>query len=703
MMKTENIEKRMREIESLLKKMSIAYYQSEHPIAPDSEYDKLYDELVTLEKKYPNLKNPLSPTVQVQSDISDFLKEVPHTVPVLSLDKAYSTDELIAFTKRCEKECKKEVSFTLEEKIDGLSLVIYYKDGKLDRALTRGNGHIGGDVTFSALKIPSIPKVLTAKINIAVRGEVYITKDAFKKINETLSEPYSNARNLASGLLRRQDDSYKNELPLSIFVYEGWADELSKIDEHPKMLSYLKELGFRTNEHIIEFGKNANSLDTLSSFVEQKTKERKTLPYEIDGLVLKLNNLKDREVLGYTEHHPRWAIAYKFESPMGKSKVVDIEIGVGRTGRITPVAILSPVNLLGATITRATLHNSDYINELELSIGDEVSVSRRGDVIPQIDEVLEKNENASLYTLPSTCPVCKSTLEYKGVNLYCLNPKCKARIKGEIEYFVSKTCMDMDGIGPSVIQTLLDLNAINDYTDLYYIDYDNVLTGKEGFKEKKIATIKDAVEKSKKQPFTRVLASLGIEGIALNTAEKLVNAGLNSFDSFIKVANENDVSSLTKIDEIGEITAENIINAFIDKTTLERIEKLKNAGLKTESDANENKPISDVLLGQVWCVTGSIEGYKNPDLAMDEVKKRGARVVSSVSRKTTHLLVGTAPGSKLDKAINFGTTIVKDIDFQEFLKNADSSTPSSNNTNNSANNSTNNSIENSTIEDSKNE
>lgn len=668
-----SIKDRMVFLEETLKKMSKAYYQDEHPIATDREYDNLYDELVELEKQHPELKSPTSPTSEVGSDLSSFLTEKEHTIPVLSLDKAYSISEIETFVNRCKKECGNNVSFTLEEKIDGLSLVLYYKKGHLDTALTRGNGHIGNDVTASALRIKSIPKVIKEPIDIAVRGEVYISKENFEKINATLEEPYSNARNLASGILRRLENngSSNSLLPLDIFVYEGWANEINSIKEHPKMLEYLKELGFRTNDHITVFKNNFN----IESEIKRKTDERKTLAYDIDGLVLKLNNFDMRETMGYTEHHPRWAIAYKFDSPSGKSKVLSIDITVGRTGRITPRANLSPVTLVGATITKATLHNSSYIEELELAIGDEVSVSRRGDVIPAVEEVLEKNEDGNTtFKLPTTCPCCGEPLKQKGANLFCVNENCPDRVQGETEYFVSKDCMDIEGLGPSVIQDLLKYNAIKNYTDLYYINFEDVLNGKPGYKEKKIQGLIDSVEKSKKQPFTRVLASVGIEGIGLATAEKLVNAGLDSFDKFIEISTNNDLDTLLKIDEVGEITAKNIIEVFKNTNLLNKIERLKQIGINTKAKESDTEIISNALSGQSWCVTGSILGYKNPDLAMEEIKKRGGRVVSGVSKKTTHLLVGSAPGSKLQKAIGFGTTLVKDTEFQEFLNKVDSNT-----------------------------
>lgn len=673
----DEIIKRMQALEKKLTEYSDAYYKQNRPIVSDAEYDRTFDTLLELENKYPEFKNPLSPTTKVQSDLDVFLTEAEHTVPVLSLDKAYSVNEILSFVNRCKKENKNNISFTLEEKIDGLSVVLYYENGVLKRALTRGNGKVGNDVTLSALRIKDIPHKLTKNVDIAVRGEVYMTKEAFSRINATLEEPYSSTRNLASGLLRRIDkNDLASHLPLDIFVYEGWESTENNIKEHPDMLEYLKTLGFRINENYTVFSSDNStkypSINEIEKYIDDKTKERKTLLYDIDGLVLKLNNFDERETMGYTEHHPRWAIAYKFESPMGKSHVLSIDVSVGRTGRITPVATLEKVELLGATITKATLHNSDFINTLELAIGDEVSISRRGDVIPAIEDVTEKNEMGNTtYRLPEICPSCGTKLITKGASLLCPNLECPERTRGEIEYFVSKDCMDIDGVGPAVLNDLINAGVLKSYDDLYYIDYNSVLSSLPGYKERKITSVINAIEKSKEQPFIRVLASLGIEGVGLSTAEKLINGGINCFDKFYEIATDNNIALLTSINDIGEITALNIIKAFSSPILKNRIARLRDAGLKMNEESSDNALLNNSLEGQSWCVTGSIMGYKNPDLAMEEMKKRGARVVSSVSKKTTHLLVGSAPGSKLEKAIAFGTTIVRDTDFALFLENAD--------------------------------
>ena len=675
-MNQDAIIKKMRDMENKLITYSEAYYKHNRPLVSDGEYDRLFDSLVELEKQYPELKNPLSPTVKVQSDLDSFLTEAEHTVPVLSLDKAYSVDEIMAFVNRCKNEASNKISFTLEEKIDGLSIVLYYSKGILRRALTRGNGHVGNDVTVSALRIKDIPHKLTKEIDIAVRGEVYITKKSFEKINSTLEEPYSSSRNLASGLLRRIEKSnLSTPLDLDIFIYEGWAEDINSIREHQDMLLFLKELGFRINPNYTVFSSDGSSLPSISEidkYIKIKTEQRSSLDYDIDGLVLKLNNFNDRESMGYTEHHPRWAIAYKFESPMGKSRVLQITLGVGRTGRITPVAILDKVELLGASITKATLHNSDYINALELAIGDEVSISRRGDVIPAIEDVVEKNNlGNTTYKLGEFCPSCGTKLITKGANLFCPNSECPDRVKGEIEYFVSKDCMDIEGVGPSVVNDLINCKAIKSYDDLYYVDYNSVLSTLAGYKERKITAIINAVNKSKDQPFIRVLTSIGIEGVGLSTSEKLINGGITSFERFFEIADNNEVEFLTSINEIGESTALNIIRTFSSPVIRNRIERLRAAGLNMMTDKDSEVLLNNSLNGQSWCVTGSISGYKNPDLAMEEIKKRGGRVVSGVSKKTTHLLVGSAPGSKLQKALSFGTTIIKDSEFSQFLENAD--------------------------------
>ena len=646
----------------LLCKYSRQYYRDGRPEVSDSEYDRLYERLLRLEKENPELRLSYSPTNRVMDGEVAEGEEVEHSILVLSLDKAYSLGEIGDFIRRVKKISDKNNEISVEEKIDGLSAVIYYRNGVFYKAVSRGNGRVGSDISASVKTIKSVPLKLSVNIDIAVRGEIYLDHESFKKINSTLEEPYSNARNLAAGLIKRQNMNQVAGTGLNVFIYEGFSDDL-KCDNHKDMLKNLYDLGFRINPHIDFI--NQDDEEKLRQIIERKTNERKTLDYDIDGLVIKVNDFSIREELGYTEHHPRWAIAYKFESPLAQSVIQKIEIQVGRTGRITPVAFFNKTFLLGSYIESASLHNRDYIEGLEIAIGDLVSFSKRGDVIPQIENVVEKNEiGNTTFKFPTHCPVCNSVLSDVGRNVYCLNQFCNARLIAEAIFFASKDAMDIDGIGQQTVRDLFELGLMKDYTDLYFIDYDKDLYGKRDYKEKKIKIIKDGLEKSKKKPFSSTLVALQIPELGKRTAEMLIENGLDSVEKFISMTKDANFDTIKNISGIGEKIINNIKSCFTNETFLKRLSRLREAGLKFEKDEEDSFMISNELAGQVWCVTGSIAGYKNPEAALDEVKKRGARIVSGVSSKTTHLLVGSKPGSKLEKAIaNNKTIIVNEKDY----------------------------------------
>ena len=665
------------EIESLVEKLnkySVAYYKDARPLVSDAEYDRLYDRLVKLETEHPELKSPCSPTQRVGDDTIQGFEDVKHTIPVLSLDKAYGIADLENFRQRISKAGFKDVSFSLEEKIDGLSVVLYYEHGALFKAVTRGNGIVGSDITAGVRTIKSVPLLLEKPITIACRGELYLDKKSFERINGTLSEPYANARNLAAGLIKRQKTSEVAGTGLDIFIYEGFLSENAPenkdivFNSHAEMLGFLTDLGFRTNPHTRFVG--FAEFDRIGEFMEEATRARATLGYDIDGMVLKVDDFSIREKLGYTQHHPRWAIAYKFESPVAKSVLKDIQVQVGRTGRLTPVALFDKTFLLGSYIENASLHNKGYINELEIAIGDEISFSKRGDVIPQVEEVLEKNELGNrTFQFPDKCPVCGGKVEDIGKNTFCVNEQCPARIVGEATFFVSKAAMDIEGIGSSTIQDLFDLGLLKDFTDLYFIDYEKDLFGKLEYKEKKVRNIIDGLEKSKQKDFVSVLVAVQIPEVGRKSAEMLVDAGFDDMAKFIEAAARDDYESLSGIPMIGPKMAASIISFFKNPKMLARIERLKSVPLRMCRQEGDNDMIDDSLAGQVWCVTGSIEGYKNPDLAMEEVRRRGARITGSVSSKTTHLLVGNNPGSKLQKAIANGKTIlVPASEFNKYLQ-----------------------------------
>ncbi len=675
------IKKRIEELTNDLLRYQEAYYVQGKSLISDSEYDGLFDELARLEREHPEYASPNSPTVRVGSDLTSDFPEVKHTIPVLSLDKAYSVEEVLAFMAKCEEKGKENLSFVEEEKIDGISMVLYYEDGLLVRGVTRGNGSVGNDVTPNIKTISQIPLRLKENIDLVVRGEVYIAKEDFLKFKDL--DGAANPRNLASGSVRRQKSSETAQIPLQIFIYEGfWEDESKTPQDHISILAKLKELGFRINPHLALFSSSkeksenmlktaglegkAYSFDSLGSYIKDVTQKRQDLEYEIDGMVTKINELDVRKELGYTQHHPRWAIAYKFESPQAETIINGITMQVGRTGRITPVAELNPVALGGSTVKRATLHNQEYIDELEIAIGDKVSVVKRGDVIPAVEEVLEKNEEGNTtFKIPHICPCCNTPLEEKGAHLFCPNPECPDQVLGRIAFFASRECMDMESFGPKSVEVLIKHGFIKDIPDLYTFNYDKILDENiKGLGEKTVNQFKVAVKESKKKPFRVVLTSLGLPEVGKKGAEILIKGGFDSIDKLIQASLNKDIEAFTKIPQIGEQTATLIINALNDKVLLERIEKLKSAGLQFEENHEENS-LEQIFAGQVWCVTGSFEHYNPRSLALAEIEKRGGRTTSSVTSKTTHLLLGKGGGSKRATAESLG---VKLVDEGEFLK-----------------------------------
>lgn len=680
------------EVRSLIKQLSQyqkAYYVDNRPQVSDLEYDRLFDRLQQLEKEHPDLCYPDSPTKRVGSDLDADFPEVAHTIPVLSLDKSYSSEQLLSWIEKTESKLDEQVGIVIEEKIDGISIVLYYEGGVLRRAVTRGNGAVGNDVTANVQTIASVPLRIPTNQTLAVRGEVYLPKASFAQLNEQLEVPFANPRNLAAGTIRRVKSSQVAKVPLQIFVYEGFWESDDQLKDHLSTLSTLSSYGFRINENLAYFTQDATmskqklkeanlsgfagSFSDIASYLDAHTQQRKVLAYEIDGLVAKVNELAFRELLGYTEHHPRWAMAYKFESPQAQTEVLAIDVQVGRTGRVTPVARVKPVQVAGSTISNITLHNQDYINMLELGVGDSVEISRRGDVIPAVERVIEKAEGGEgTYHMPTACPVCSTPLVQKGAHTFCPNPHCPQQVKGRIEFFIGKDGMDIENFGPETASVLIDLGLVTDVDDLYRLDYRKALGEQSGFGEKKIRLIEEGIQKSLKKPFRKVLVALGIPELGKKGADILVNAGLDSMEKLLEVARAQDVQRLVSIKQIGEKSAQLYIDAFNDTAMLRRIEALASLGLSMEEQQQDETVYEQRFFGQVWCVTGSFEHFNPRTLALEEVEKRGGRTVSSVTGKTTHLLAGSGAGSKLEAAKKLGVTI---IDEQMFLSLLESGVP----------------------------
>lgn len=676
------------EIENLsdrLRAYQKAYYVDARPLVSDLEYDSLFDRLQALETANPHLRFADSPSLRVGSDLSSEFAEVVHTIPVLSLDKAYKSGEVSAWMAKTEAKVEQELSFVVEEKMDGVSIVLYYEKGLLVRAVTRGNGVVGNDVTANLKTIASIPLRIPTEERVAVRGEVFLPKEAFLTLNKSMETPYANPRNLAAGTIRRIKSSEVAKVPLRIFVYEGFWEGEHSFTDHISILATLASYGFSLNPHIALFCTSredakkrlenaclegeALSFADFDAYVAKYVAKRSDLPYEIDGLVMKVNELSVRESLGYTEHHPRWALAYKFESPQAQTVVENIEVQVGRTGRVTPVARVVPVLVGGSTVSNITLHNQDYINMLELSIGDSVEISKRGDVIPAVERVIEKNEVGNkVWTLPETCPACETKLVVRGAHTFCPNPSCPDQVSARLKFFVGKAQMDIESFGPETITSLIGLGLLKDVSDIYAIDYDSALRGVPGFGEKKIAAIKAGVEKSRSQGFRRVLVSLGIGEIGKKAADLLVGSGLASMDELLKIADSDDEQALTSIKQIGPKSARLLIDGLKDPAMRVRIELLRQAGLSFAEKELDEPVLEQSFADQIWCVTGSFEHFNPRSLALEEIERRGGRTTSSVTGKTTHLLAGTGAGSKLVQANKLGVVVVNEEVFLSMLE-----------------------------------
>lgn len=657
-----------------LRRYNHEYYVLANPSVPDHEYDRIFDRLKALEERFPDLAEPDSPVKRIGSDLTSNLPEASHTIPVLSLDKAYTADDIGAWISKTAKAAGRDLTFTIEEKIDGVSMVLYYESGTLVRAVTRGNGYVGNDVTANVMTVGSVPLRLAAPVTMAVRGEIYLEKADFETINRSIETPYANPRNFAAGSIRRIKSSEVSKIPLKIFVYEGF---LEGVHSYIEMLAMLRRLGFRVGGNIGYFSKEgaepedtipgltAGSFEEIDAYLRKQYERRDSLAYEIDGLVVKVNEMQVRETLGYTGHHPRWAIAFKFEAPEDITTVQAIDIQVGRTGRITPVARVAPVTIGGSRVSNVTLHNQDYIDLLELCVGDTVAVSKRGDVIPAVERVIEKNEsNTTTWKMPEDCPSCGNPLSVRGAHHFCTNLECPAQVRGRLYFFVGKGQMDIDNLGPETLDTMISRGWVKRPEDIYSFDYDT-LTELPGFGAKKVSLIKKGVEESRSRPFRTVLASLGLPELGPKVCELLIDAGFNDIDTLFSRSDSDDTEAFTAIDGIGEKTAMSVILELKRQDVRKTVEALRAAGLSFSEEPRDRNSHDTPLAGQTWCVTGSFENFTPRDRAMEEVKRLGGRTVSAVSGKTTHLLAGENAGSKLKKAKELGIDIVTE---EEFLK-----------------------------------
>lgn len=637
------------------------YYVLDKPEISDQAYDKLFIELVELEKKYPELITKDSPTQRVGGAPLKEFKTVIHKTPLLSLDKANTEAELMDFDKRVRELInKKEVEYFVEYKMDGLAISLEYKNGVFEKGATRGDGIRGEDVTQNLKTLKSIPLRLKENIDIEVRGEVILPYDAFVKINEERIEKeepkFANPRNAAAGAIRQLDSKVTSKRPLLFYAYYGSPKK--GINTQYEMLKYLSEIGFRIASPFWPL----KGINEVIKYIKELEGKRAKLAYEIDGIVVKVNNISDQNKLGFTSRAPRWAIAFKYPPIQAESIIEDIQVQVGRTGALTPVAYLKPVHLAGVVVKRATLHNEDEIRRKGIKIKDHVKVQRAGEVIPEVVEVIKSKRTGheKEFHMPKTCPVC-------GARVYrpegeaiarCISFSCPAQVMGRITHFTTREAMDMEHVGPALVYQLVEKGYVKDAADLYSLTRDDVMK-LERMADKSAQNVIDSIKASLDRPFDRLIFALGIRMIGRRTAQLLAE---NYFDiDKLCVAKEEELS---QIHEIGPKVAESTVNFFKQKENQQLIEKLKKAGVRVKGEVVKGpKP----LAGKVFVFTGGMEKYTRPD-AEALVRKLGGRASSSVSKETDFVVVGTEPGSKFDKAKKLGVKIISEEEFNKLIK-----------------------------------
>jgi len=660
---------RVEELRRQIREHDYRYYVLAEPIISDFEYDMLMRELIELERQYPELVTPDSPTQRVGGAPTKEFPTVTHPVPMLSLNNAFTIEEIRDFDRRVAELLEGEkYRYVAELKFDGVAVRLKYENGILVLGATRGDGVQGDDITNNIKTIRSIPLRLINPdekfLNIEVRGEVYMNKVDFEKLNEErerLGEKiFANPRNATAGTLKLQDPKLVAQRPLRFFAYYLMAEGV-ELESHYENLQILKRLGFPVCEHV----KLCESIDEVIEFWRYWEERRDELPYEIDGIVVKVDSIRQQEILGAIAKSPRWAIAFKFTPRQAQTKLLGITLQVGRVGTITPVAELQPVPLGGVIITRATLHNEDYIKEKDIRVGDTVIVERSGEVIPKIvGVVLEKRPpDAVPFVFPKNCPVCWGPIERPAgeANYYCENPECPAQVRARIEHFASRGAMDIEGLGEAIVDKLVTLGFLKNYADIYDLHKHKAkLVRIEGFGEKSVQNLLNSIENSKKQPFHRVLYALGIRYVGSETAKLLADA----FGSIDKLMNAS-VEQISSVYGIGPRIAESVYKFFHDERNLELIKRLKEAGLNFEVKPEEKA--KKKLAGKTFVFTGTLKNFTREE-AKEKVEELGGKVSNSVSRKTDYVVVGENPGSKYDKARQLGVKIITEEEFLELIK-----------------------------------
>ncbi len=664
----EEKKKRIDELVEIINKASYEYYLNDNPSITDQEYDDCYSELLRLEESYPELKREDSPTIRVGGEALSKFEKVEHKTPMLSFDDIFNEEEIIAFDERIRKTISNP-TYTVEPKMDGLSGSLIYEKGLLVRVATRGNGLVGENITANGKTIKSIPLRLKKDIDIEVRGEIYMSKASFDKANkdrEANGEAlFANPRNAAAGSVRQLDSKITAKRNLDFMAYFIPNPKDYGIKTQEESLKFLRELGFVTN---YKLNTTASNAEEIIKDIKVLGEIRKSLPYEIDGVVLKVNNLEDEDRLGYTARVPRWGIAYKFPAEEVLTTLKEIKFTVGRTGKITPNAIFSPVHVAGSLISKATLHNEDYCIAKDVRVGDTISIRKAGDVIPEVVRVLEERRNGTekKFQMLEYCPICHTKIVRKDTeaDYYCPNEMCPARKIENIIHFASREAMNIDGLGESIIEDLYNENFITNITDIYDIDkYEEELMNLEGYGKKKIDNLKSAIKNSKNNSLERLIYGLGIRNVGAKTAKVLAKY-YKTLDNLMTASYEE----LVNISDIGDIIAKSIINYFSNEDNKNIITKLKQLGVNTTYINNSGYEEKDEFKGKTFVLTGTLVNITR-DKASEIIESLGGKVSSSVSSKTSVVVVGDSPGSKYDKALALGIPIWQEEEFLDKIEN----------------------------------
>ena len=661
----DKIKNRMNELIEIINKAIYEYYVLDNPTLTDQEYDDAYTELQRLEKEYPELKREDSPTNRVGGEAVDSFKKVNHKTPMLSFDDIFNEDEIIGFDERIKKTISNP-EYTLEPKMDGLSGSLIYEKGILVRAATRGDGVVGEDITINVKTIKSVPLRLTKDIDIEVRGEIYMSKLSFERANREKAKNneklFANPRNAAAGSVRQLDSKITAKRDLDFMAYFIPEPEKYGLTTQSESLELLKELGFKTNYKLNGLAKNYKD---IIKYIDDLSTKREDLPYAIDGVVIKVNSLDDEDTLGFTERVPRWGIAYKFPAVEVLTTLNDIVFTVGRTGKITPNAYFSPVHVDGSLVSKATLHNMDYITSKDIRIGDVISIRKAGDVIPEVVEVkLDRRDNdLEEFKMIENCPICNTKLVKKDANHFCVNENCPARNIEKLIHYTSRDAMNFDGFGERIIEDFDNMGYLRDITDFYKLSkYQDELMTLEGFGEKSITNLLNAIEESKKNSLEKLIFALGIRYVGKKTA-KIFASIFKTLDKFMM----SDYDTLKDIPEVGEIIAKSVVDYFKDDDNIKIINELRNLGVnfnylgKTVDNSNDN------ISGKTFVITGTLS--KSRDYYKEILEDLGGNVTGSVTKKTDYVLLGENPGSKYDKAKELNIKIINEEDFNNMIDN----------------------------------